>query len=141
MLMTVEAPDRRAQSHMNGDTRMIHARLEAWASWVKHDLASLGFPPQTLLSRCIEYGTDGAHQSGKQPVMPDDVAVTDCAVAKLGVIDQRVIRSYYLEWAPREKLAKRCSMRTRQFDAVLKRARWRISYFVMQAIDDAIKLS
>lgn len=139
--MTVETPDRRSQSHMNGETRLVHLRLEAWASWVKHDLASLGFPPETLLARCIEYGTDGAHQRGKPAVMPDEVSITDAAVAKLCVIDQRVIRAYYLEWAPREKLASRCSMRTRQFDSVLKRARWRVGYYVAQAIDDAIKLS
>jgi hypothetical protein len=124
---------------MNEETRLIHLRLEAWASWVKNDLSALGFPDKTLLAKCMEYGSDGAHQGGKQPTMPDEVAITDAAVAKLGQIDQRVLRSYYLRWACREDLARACNMRVRQFDNVLKRARWRVSLFVLQALDSAIK--
>lgn len=70
----------------------------------------------------------GASQSREtEPEMPDAVALVDRAVASLGEIDRKVVKAYYLRWAPREVSAAACRMRVRQFDAVLNRARWRIS--------------
>jgi DNA-directed RNA polymerase specialized sigma24 family protein len=58
--------------------------------------------------------------------MPEAIAETDRAVAHLTGDDRRVIREYYLRWAPREVIAKRLKLTLRRFDAVLNRARWRI---------------
>lgn len=132
--MAVEKIDGRTRSAMSPETRIVHARLEAWASWVKSELQALGLPGQTWLSKWMEYGIDGARQHGKPPEMPEDVARTDAAVARLGAIDRTVISTYYLQWAPRETLAKQCHMRIRQFDAVLKRARWRLEYLLIDVV-------
>jgi hypothetical protein len=59
-------------------------------------------------------------------MMPDHVAVVDAAVSKLGDIDRRVVKSYYLKWEPVTVMARHHHMRVLQFQRVLRRARWRI---------------
>jgi hypothetical protein len=123
-------PDARRINHMDPETKAVHARLESWGRWAKEKGVS-GWPERTLLGRLID-GEElvGAAQSKPPIAMPDDVAVTDRAVAHLGVIDRRVIETYYLQWEPVEVMARRNSMRVRQFQNVLRRARWRISGFL-----------
>ena len=141
--MSVESTDRRAVSHMNSETKEVHVRLEAWAPWAK-DSGIAGFPPQSLTEKAAKYGKLGIPQQSlnkPEPMMPVDVAITDAAISRLGAIDQKVIRARYLYWESREISAKRCGMRQRQFDNVLKRARWRVGYYIKQGLESAINLS
>lgn len=110
-------------SAMSEDTRLVHACLEEWASFVRGEASELGFPPETYLARWIRYGIDGASQHGKPPTMPDRISVIDAAIARLQDQDRRVIQAYYLDWAPRETLAGKLRMSTQRFDRVLSRAR------------------
>lgn len=130
MSMTLER-DRRAMNHMDPETRDVHARLEHWADWVRdHPLQA--FPPRTMLGRVIEEGLHGAGASGAppSPEFPPAVALVERAVLALCVIDQRVIRQYYLAWGTAEAHARACRMSVRQFRNVLKRARWRLSGYL-----------
>jgi hypothetical protein len=130
MLMELQR-DSRHLNHMSNDTKVIHARLEQWAKWAK-DFERMGWP-ESIFGAIARYGADGASQHGKPPVsMPEEIAVMDAAVAKLGEVDRRVIRRYYLQWAPAECLWKDCEgiRSLSNFRAVLKRARWRLSGFV-----------
>lgn len=105
---------------------MVHMRLEAWGKWAHENTGA--WPPQTLLGRMIEQGPMGAAQAGKPPIsMPAEIAATDAAVARLGMIDRRALTDYYTRWEPLEVLARRASMRTRQLQRVLQRARWRVA--------------
>lgn len=125
--------DGRVMSAMDDETKYIHARLEEWARFRRNQFAELGLPQITYLHKWIEYGIDGAQQHGKPAEMPQRVAIVDAAVSSLGQIDGRVIRAYYGPPAPREIKARDCGMRIRQFDAVLRRARWRVGAFVAGA--------
>jgi hypothetical protein len=125
--------DRRHLNHMDADTKAIHNRLECWGEWARSDGTGVGWPAATLLGRMIEFGPQGAAQEGRGPVdMPGEIAVTDAAVARLGVIDKSVIRAYYIHWAPPEVIWKRCAgIRSfSQFKIVLRRARWRVGGFL-----------
>jgi len=125
--------DPRAINAMDPDTKLIHAMLEAWGKWAK-DMESHGWPAQTLLARMIEYGPQGASQQGRPPVaMPDEIAKTDAAVARLCVTDRRAVVAYYTRWEPPQIIAKRLHMRERQFRNVLQRARWRLSVWLTGA--------
>jgi DNA-directed RNA polymerase specialized sigma24 family protein len=62
--------------------------------------------------------------------MPEAVEITEQAVNRLGDIDRKVIKAYYLEWAPIEMLARKCRMREREFKNVLTRARFRCKVYV-----------
>lgn len=113
-------------NRMDPDTKLVHVRLEEWGRWAK-DSEIRAWPAITLLGRVIEQGGVAAGQSGKPPVsMPEGVAIVDAAVSRLGAIDRGVIQTYYLRWEPIESMAKRHHMRIRQFQNVLRRARWRI---------------
>jgi len=120
----------RTMNHMDPETRATHARLEAWGKWAR-DSGIQAWPKRTMLGRMIEEGPSGASQQGKPPIaMPRDVADVDAAVGHLGAIDKQVIQTYYLRWEPKEVMARRNSMRVRQFDNVLRRARWRITGYL-----------
>lgn len=128
-------PDKRAMNHMDPETKMVHVRLEAWADWVRTELPR-EFPSITVLGRVIEQGALGAAQGTAAPInMPEAVAITEKAVLRLGQIDQKVIRAYYFNWAPVEMLARRVHMRRREFENVLRRARWRVSGYI-NALED-----
>lgn len=117
-------------NRMDADTKLVHARLEEWGKWAKGGEAH-AWPSITYLGRWIEQGIDGAIQQGRPPVsMPQPVAVIDAAVSRLGAVDRAVIQTYYLRWEPIEIMARRHRMRVRQFQNVLRRARWRILGFI-----------
>jgi hypothetical protein len=117
-------------NRMDTDTRMVHERLEQWGRWAK-DSEARAWPESTMLARVIEQGANGASQQGKPPVqIPEAVAIVDSAVSRLGAIDRGVIQTYYLRWEPIEVMANRHKMRVRQFQNVLRRARWRILGYI-----------
>jgi hypothetical protein len=117
-------------NRMDPETKVVHGRLEEWGKWAK-DTEIRAWPAVTYLGRWAEQGIDGAAQQGKPPIaMPDSVAVVDAAVCRLGDIDKAIIKTYYLKWEPIEVMARRHRMRVRQFQNVLRRARWRILGFI-----------
>jgi hypothetical protein len=120
--------DRRVANAMNPDTAMIHARLEAWSSWAAEHLAS--WPEQTLLSRVIQQGVQGACVSRGLTEMPDGVAITDRAICRLQSPDRVVICEYYLRWEPAEYVALRLNLTERQLKDRLKVARVRVGAYV-----------
>jgi hypothetical protein len=118
--------DGRTQNRMDPETRLVHTLLEEWGRW-SYDASLRALPAVTLLGRVIRYGPQGAFSHGKPPLeMPKAVAVIDGAIAKLCEIDRKVIGVYYTREEPLEACARRCHMRLRQFQNVLRRARWRI---------------
>lgn len=118
--------DGRSYSRMDPDTRMVHSLLEQWGRW-SYDSSLRAYPSVTLLGRVIECGANGASQQGRPPLeMPAAVAATDSAIAKLCQTDKRVIVVYYTREEPIEVCARKCRMRIRQFQNVLRRARWRL---------------
>lgn len=122
--------DMRSMNAMDEDTKRIHLRLESWAAAVGSDCIN-AWPKLTLLGRLIEQGPSGASQQGRPPVsMSHADSVVDAAVARLGDIDKRVIKSYYMHWESIEINAARLNMRVSQFRQVLKRARWRLSGYI-----------
>lgn len=122
--------DPRTMNNMDPETKEVHARLTAWGRWCRDTLMG-AWPERTLLARLIEEGPSGASQGGPPPTsMPELIAKTDEAVAHLGEIDRGVIRLYYLTWEPVEVLAKKNGMRLREFQNVLRRARWRIGGYL-----------
>lgn len=119
---------RKSMNHMDPETKLVHARLEEWATWAK-DLGIAGYPKQSLTEKAAKYGKLGIPQEPlhkPEPMMPDHVAVIDAAICRLGEIDRGVVRTYYLRWEPVNVMARRHSMRVLQFQRVLHRARWRI---------------
>lgn len=121
--------DKRTMNHMDPETKSVHLRLEVWGRWAHEEVRA--WPRITLLGRVIEQGVSGAGQQGRPPVsMPDEIARTDAAVARLGEIDRKVIRAYYLREVSKEDAARQVRMRVRQFQNVLRRARWRIGGFL-----------
>jgi hypothetical protein len=120
--------DNRAANGMEGRMLEIHKRLERHAKWCREGKS--GWPASTLLGRLIEEG-EGIHSRGKPSNnIPPDVAVTDAALAKLGAIDRKVIRIYYDHYESADILAKMARMRKREFQNVLRRARWRLSLHI-----------
>lgn len=92
---------------MDADIVYADCRLDAWASWVKGGMAS--WPSLTLLGRIIEQGANGAAQTGRSVEgMPDDILLTDRAVARLDLILRRTVKIYYLTYADSELKAKQC---------------------------------
>jgi hypothetical protein len=132
----VEPFEPRTMNRMDDDTKRVHVRLEQWGRWARN-IGISAWPPITVLGRVMEEGPHGSLSIGKPPTtMPEAVAHCDAAVAKLGDVDRRVIRKYYIEWAPIEVMAKDLRMRESNFRAVLRRARWRISGY-LAAIENA----
>lgn len=128
--MQIRSP--RTMNHMDPETKEVHARLEEWARWAK-DIGIAGYPRQSLTEKAAKYGKLGIPQEPlhkPEPMMPDRVAAVDAAISKLGDIDRSVVRAYYLNWEPTSTMARRLRMRERQFQNVLRRARWRIVGFL-----------
>lgn len=119
--------DRRGLNNMAPEIRLVHLQLDAWASWARDDVAMMGLPAETYLSRWAEYGIQGAQQRGKPPMMPDAVAVVDSAIAKLPQELAHVVRTFYLRWEPINVMASRCRMTRSRFEGHLSRARWYIA--------------
>lgn len=118
--------DGRALSRMEPHSREVHLRLEAWGRWAHEGNGA--WPSITPIGRMMEYGPLGAAQPGKPPItMPEEIAVTDAAVARLCVIDRRAIVAYYTREEPIEACAKRIRMSVRHFQRVLWRARHRLA--------------
>lgn len=136
--MAIGMPDRRAMNKMDPETKVIHVRLEVWARWAKANPELRAFPESTLLGKVVEFGIAGAAQGGAPVTMSDAVQITERAVNKLGEIDRKVIISYYMKWQPIESLARMCRMRTREFQNVLRRARFRVRCYV-EAMEQAEK--
>ena len=125
-----ESRDKRRVNHMDPETRLVHSRLEAWGAWAK-DAEVRAWPAVTLLGRMIDQQAAGAAQQGRPPIaMPDEIARTDAAVCRLNAIDKRAIQLYYIKWQPIESLAGKMEMRPRQYQNVLRRARWRLALFL-----------
>ena len=125
-----ETRDKRRVNHMDPETRLVHGRLEQWGAWAK-DSEIRAYPSVTYLARWIEQGIDGAAQQGKPPIaMPDEIAAVDAAVCRLNDIDKRAVRLYYIKWQPIDVLARQMGMRSRQYQNVLRRARWRLGLFL-----------
>jgi hypothetical protein len=119
------ARDRRTMNNMDPETKAVHIRLEQWGAETRESLH--GYPPVTMLGRLIEQGPMGAAQTGKPPVALSDAAArVDACVAKLCQIDQRALRAYYQGWMTVYELSRKLSMRERQAQNVLRRARWRL---------------
>ena len=120
--------DPRAMNHMDPETTAVHLLLEAWGKWAKQP-GIMGYPTSSPTEKAARYGKLGIPQETnykREPEMPDDIALIDAAVGRLGDIDKRAIKAYYTHWEPKEVLARKCGMRVRQFQNVLRRARWRI---------------
>jgi hypothetical protein len=125
----IKTRDKRVMNHMDPETRVVHARLEAWGAWAKESEAH-AWPSVTLLGRMIEQGP-GAGQSSKPPIaMPDEIAAVDAAVCRLNAIDKKAVQLYYIRWAPLEIHARNMGMRARQYQNVLRRARWRLAGYL-----------
>ena len=123
--------DRRAMNHMDAETKLVHIRLEAWGNWNK-GAEMKPYPEITLLGRVIEQGISGAAQGARPCIsMPEQVQVTEMAVLRCPAVDQQVLREYYIKYAPVEIMARHCRMRIKQFQNVLKRARWRVGGYVV----------
>ncbi len=120
----------RSMNNMDPDTKVVHLHLEEWGRWAK-DAEIRAWPSTTPMGRAVEEGLHGAGQQTKPPIsMPNHIAVIDVAVARLGQIDQKVIKRYYQHWEPVEVMARRVNMRVREFQNVLRRGRWRILGFL-----------
>lgn len=126
-----ETRDRDVRANrMDPETKIVHERLEGWGRWAR-DSEIRAWPQATYLHRWSEQGIHGASQQGKPPIaMPEAVAVVDAAVCSLGAVDKAIIQTYYLRWEPIEVMARRHHMRVRQFQNVLRRARWRILGYI-----------
>lgn len=126
--------DPRSVNHMDPDMKVVHARLEEWAKWARN-IGIAGYPAQSITEKAAKYGKLGIPQEPlhkPEVMMPDRVAAVDAAICRLGNIDRKAIRLYYLSWAPASSLARQMdrSMRERQFLNVIRRARWRISGYL-----------
>lgn len=117
----------RVLSRMDPEMKATHLRLEGWAKWAKENVRA--WPERTLLGKLCD-GELGRTENRTPTTMPDHIASVDAAVSWLGAIDQKVIKAYYLNWAPPEFAARRVHMRLTQFQNVLRRARWRISGYL-----------
>jgi hypothetical protein len=137
----VSERDSRCMNNMDPDTKLVHARLEEWSRWAK-DLGIAGYPRQSLTEKAAQYGKLGIPQESNirsEPMMPDHVARMDAAICRLGDVDRKAIKLYYLNWDVAENLARKMdrSMRRAQFLNVVRRARWRLGAF-LDAIENSL---
>jgi DNA-directed RNA polymerase specialized sigma24 family protein len=105
---------------MRPEVAYVDERLDAWASWVRGRLSD--WPARTLLGRIIEQGVSGAAQETGGAFMPDAILETDRAVARLDVLERRVLTEYYLTYASTEIKAARCGISRATFFRRLQRA-------------------
>jgi hypothetical protein len=110
---------------MDPAARVVHRRLEAWASW-NADTEARGFPLSTPIARMMKYGVAGAVAAPVPVEIPDAIADVDAAVGTLPQAEAQAIRRYYLRWEPIEASARALRLTPRQFQALLKCARMRI---------------
>lgn len=123
---TTDNRSTRTMNHMDPETKIVHLQLEEWGRWSKGENHQGQIGP-TPMARAVEEGLHGAGQQSKPPIsMPDHIAAVDVAVARLGQIDKKIVVEYYQHWNPIEVSARRVGMRVREFQNVLRRARWRI---------------
>lgn len=94
---------------MDPETRLIHARLDEWAAERRRALVA-----------------DQPIQLAQRP------ANVDLAVSRLDEADRAVVIRYYVEFRSGDALWKDLKDidSRRRFDAVLKRARWRVDGFL-----------
>lgn len=129
-VVMTETRDKRRVNHMDPETKIVHAKLEAWGAWAK-DSEVRAYPATNYLYRWAKEGIHGASQEGRPPVsMPDEIAAVDAAVSRLNAIDKRAVQLYYIRWQPLENHARTMHMRVRQYQNVLRRARWRLALFL-----------
>ena len=124
--------DGRVMNHMAPELKTTHARLERWGCWAR-TAGVRAWPQVTLLGRIIALGPEGAciPSSAVRTAIPDDISEVDAAVARLREIDKAVIRTYYLDWAPVEVMARHRRMSTARFHVSLRRARWRVHDYLL----------
>lgn len=120
--------DPRAANGMTQEHKFAHAMLERWATWAK-DSDLTPWPKETVMSRIIRLGPDGAAARGfisSQP--PEDIAIVDRIVMKLVPRDSCVIRKYYLEWKPQPEMAAELCLKEWQFSTQLRHARQQVAF-------------
>lgn len=121
--------DRRTMNNMDSETKAIHIRLEEWGIWAR-DKGIRGYPSESPMEKAVLYGKLGIPQESNfraEPEIPDRVAHIDVCVARCCQIDQRALKAYYEYHISMYELARNMSMRERQAQNVLRRARWRVS--------------
>lgn len=128
--------DPRTMNRMDNEVKVTHARLERWGMWAKTS-GVRAWPQVTLLGRIIEQGPVGAAipTSAAITAIPKDIQEVDAAVSHLCEIDKLVIRTYYLEWAPMEVMARHRRMSVAKFRNCLTRARWRVTGYLRALVD------
>jgi DNA-directed RNA polymerase specialized sigma24 family protein len=126
----LQSRDARRVNHMDPETKIVHGMLEAWGAWAK-DSEIRAYPAATYLHRWAKEGIHGASQEGRPPVsMPDEIAAVDAAVCRLNATDKKAVQIYYIKWQSAEVSARAMHMRVRQYQNVLRRARWRLALFL-----------
>jgi hypothetical protein len=105
---------------MDARIAYVDPRLDAWASWVRGNLAA--WPRRTLLARIIEEGTSGAAQGSPVENMPFVVLETDRAVARIEKRLQLVTKVYYLTHSASEVKAAQCHVSRATFWRLVERA-------------------
>jgi hypothetical protein len=123
----IQAP--RSMNHMDPDTKRVHLRLVDWAKHVHQRADALGYPTESYYHKWALLMIPP--QPGNPPELPDRVAHVDAAVARLGVIDRSVIFRNYLQWRPIDLHKGIAGIASRRnYDNVLKRARWRVDGYL-----------
>lgn len=104
--------------------KIVEVRLDAWAKWAKRNPENVGYAPVSISHRMMEdrrLGIRCDRGSGKVE-MPEAIAETDRAVAKLPERLKRVVFADYFEYAPREMKAKKLGMSARHMRRLLDEA-------------------
>lgn len=119
---------------------LAHSWLMKWAKWAKHG-TGLGYPKRWVTERAREGGILAG--SPRPPtIMPEDMAVIDKAVARLGnrhrSILARALLLEYLDDNPKEKKAKWCNTSLKGYDALVKRGQ-RSVYAQVISIDTPLQ--
>lgn len=116
---------KRELSHMDGQTKLIHARLEEWARHVNRPDGPQGYPSESYNEKWARL--EIAPEPGHEPMLPERVANVDAAVARLCTVDRAVIERKYRFWRPTDLWKGIPGIKNKaKFDTVLKRARWRV---------------
>lgn len=120
----------RAMNHMDSETKIVHARLEEWARWVKRHCGAQGYPTESYYHKWALLKI--APNPGHDPEIPDRVAHVDAAVSRLEATDKAVLMRYYLRWRPLDiwKYIPGINSET-TFKRTLKRARWRVDGYLL----------
>lgn len=109
-------------------------RLTEWAAWARKLGEQIGWPPETLLSRVMREGMNGASQGSRPPVdMPEQVAEVDRIISRMPAHIKASICEHYLTYAPSEDKAKRLGIQRSVFWSRIKSGHW----FVYSALQIA----